>query len=141
MKLNELSNARTAEIELYYMIYVFGSRYDDQTLMQNPTITLEERNRKHGRHETPHEEIAIYFRRNLGDSKTLRNIVSAYWLRKHKVLQARDENLPKIYPTNARIYRYTRISMKIGHGEVLERRKRGAGAEGGGGGGSRRRCR
>jgi len=62
MKLNELSNAQTAEIELYYMNYVFGSRYaeDQNTFMQIPTITLEERNRKYVRHETPHEEFAIW---------------------------------------------------------------------------------
>ena len=91
MTLDQLSNAQTAEFELFYLNFVFESVEDEATFMQNPTVTPEERKRIRHQHQIPHEEIAMYFRKKSVDNKTLRNIVIAYWLRKHRVLKARGD--------------------------------------------------
>ena len=41
--LDELNNAHLAEIELYYVNHVFESMKDEDTFIQNPTVTPEER--------------------------------------------------------------------------------------------------
>ena len=89
MSLDELSNAQSAEFELYCSNYVFESVEDEGTFRQNPTVTLEER--KSLRHQTPHREIAMYIRKKSGDTKTLCNIVTGYWWRKHRLLKARGD--------------------------------------------------